>query len=186
MVAFGLGTSAIAQSVSDIKLNDPSVTRGADIMKVLRERRSTRSFSDKELSKQDLSDLVWAANGINRPESGKRTAPSAMNRQDIKVYVCLGSGAYLYEPKTNTLRFLSEGDTTFAKAPAVIVLVADEDGKMGAVDAGIVSQNISLFCSGAGLATYPRAGFDEQYLRRVLKLGEKQTIMLCHPVGYYE
>ncbi len=186
MVAMGIGTAAIAQSGSDIKLNSPSRSRGTDIMQALQERKSTRTFADKELSSQDLSDVLWAANGINRPESGKRTAPSAMNRQDVKVYVCLRSGAYLYDPQDNMLRFLTEGDATFGKAPAVIVLVADEDTKMGAVDTGIVSQNISLMCAGAGLATYPRASFDEHYLRRILKLGDKQTVILCHPVGYFE
>ena len=169
-----------------IQLNLPNLTRGSSVMQALAQRRSTKSCSPQELSLQDLSDLLWAANGINRPESGKRTAPSAMNRQDVKVYVCLPQGSYLYHPDRNRLELLTAGDVRPAAAPVVIVLVTDTDQQWAAMDAGIVSQNISIFCAGTGLATYPRASMDKAALRNALKLTGTQTPMLCHPTGYFE
>ena len=181
--------AAGAQNRNDmeIKLEAPDLSRGKAVMQALSERQSTREFSDKELSIKDLSDLLWAANGINRPESGKRTAPSALNRQDVKVYVCMKSGSYLYEPGKQTLVLLSEGDARPVDiAPVCLVLVTDSNEMMAAIDAGIVSQNISLFCSGTGLATVPRASMDKAALREALKLSDKQEPMLNHPVGYFK
>lgn len=119
-----------------MKLNSPNLNRGEVVMQVFAKRKSTKECSDKQLSLQDLSDLLWAANGINRPESGKRTAPSAMNKQDVKVYVCLKGGSYLYNHKTHSLDLLTEGDARPADAPVVLVLVTD----------GMIrGQNIHLF-----------------------------------------
>ena len=154
-------------------------------MKALSDRHSNREYAAKELSLQDLSDLLWAANGINRPESGKRTAPSAMNHQDIKVYVCTAKGSYLYNHQKHTLVPISSGDSRPAAAPVCLILVSDTNKEWGAIDAGIVSQNISLFCSGTGLATYPRGSMDKGTLYKALKLTGQQAIMLCHPVGYF-
>lgn len=185
----GMFFAAGAQNRNDmeIKLEAPDLSRGKAVMQALSERQSTREFSDKELSIKDLSDLLWAANGINRPESGKRTAPSALNRQDVKVYVCMKSGSYLYEPGKQTLVLLSEGDARPVDiAPVCLVLVADSNEMMAAIDAGIVSQNVSLFCSGTGLATVPRASMDKAALREALKLSDKQEPMLNHPVGYFK
>lgn len=171
---------------SAIKLNAPDLQRGQSIMQALSKRQSTKSCSDKELSLQDLSDLLWAANGINRPESGKRTAPSAMNKQDVKVYVCTKDGTYLYNHLTHTLDPLLSGDVRPASAPVCLILVSDTGNTSAAIDAGIVSQNISLFCSGVGLATYPRGTMDKEVLKDALKLSGSQTPMLCHPVGYFK
>ncbi|MBQ4279733.1 MAG: SagB/ThcOx family dehydrogenase [Rikenellaceae bacterium] len=181
-----LGACAQTAALKAIELNEPSLDRGKPVMQALSERRSTREFADRMLSLQDLSDLVWAANGINRPESGKRTAPSAMNRQDVKVYVCTRDGSYLYDPAAAILEPLTAGDVRPDGAPVCIVLVTDEGETWSALDAGIVSQNISLFCAGAGLATYPRASMDRDALRQALQLSAKQELMLCHPVGYFK
>ena len=86
IVSLGLAGTALLQAAETIKLDQPDLTRGSAVMKALSDRQSIRSCSDKMLSQKDLSDLVWAANGINRADSGKRTAPSAMNRQDVKIY----------------------------------------------------------------------------------------------------
>ena len=172
------------QTLQPIKLNAPNLKRGEPVMQALSKRQSIKSFAPRKLSVQDLSDLVWAANGINRPQSGKRTAPSAMNKQDVKVYACTAEGSYLYNPKTQTLEPLSAGDVRPADAPVVLVLVTDTNDTWAALDAGIVSQNISLFCSGSGLATYPRGSMDQAKLKKALKLTGTQTLMLCHPVGY--
>ena len=186
-----------------IRLPKPDMNRGGTVMKALADRQSTREFAAKALSMADLSDLLWAANGVNRPESGKRTAPSAMDKQDVDVYGVLPQGTYLYDAKAHQLNLVSEGDhrdavaggQAFVKtAPVSLVLVSDV-ARMGdvkdshallmcAVDAGIVSQNISVFCSAANLATVPRASMDEAKLRTVLKLKDSQKPLMNHPVGY--
>ena len=191
------------QAVQDIKLNAPDMERGLTIMKAFEKRASATSFSSRDLSLQDLSDLLWASNGINRPESGKRTAPTAVNAQDVDIYVLLRSGAYLYDQKTHTLKGIAAGDnrklvsdrqTTFANAPVMLVLVSDvsrfrgdDDARKlswGAMDAGIVSQNVSLFCAGAGLVTRPRASMDIEGLKKLLQLNGTQHPLLNNPVGY--
>lgn len=187
-----------AQELKTIKLNKPNTQRGIPVLTALEQRHSEREFADKKLEMQDLSDLLWAAVGINRPESGKRTAPTAMNKQEIDVYVCLAEGAYLYDAKQHVLLPVVKGDFRSAvgggqafvnTAPACLVIVADlnkfnGEVLMPAVDAGIVSQNISLFCSGVGLVTVPRASMDQAKLKTVLKLKEGQRPLMNHPVGY--
>ena len=174
------------EAMKDIVLNQPDQGRGESVMQALAKRRSTRVFADKPLTLQDLSDLLWAANGINRPAEGRRTAPSALNRQDIRVYVCLESGNYLYDPHANRLQALGTEDVRPDGVPVCLVLVSDADEAYSGIDAGIVSQNISLFCSGVGLATYPRATMDRSRLQKTLKLSGSQKLQLCHPVGYFE
>lgn len=188
-----------------VKLPKPNLNRSGAVMKALSERQSTREYALKALSLADLSDLLWAANGINRSDSGKRTAPSAMNKQDVDVYVVLPDGTYLYDAKNHQLNLVAEGDhrgavaggQAFVKtAPVSLVLISDisrfGDAKsarnqlMGAMDAGIVSQNISLFCSSANLATVPRASMDFDQLKKLLKLKETQMPMMNHPVGYFK
>lgn len=179
-------TAQNRNAMKTIKLNQPDLQRGESVMQALSKRQSTRVFADKMLSLQDLSDLLWAANGINRPD-GRRTAPSALNKQDIKTYVCTADGCYYYNHETHALEFLSKEDIRPAKeAPVVLVLVADVESRWAGIDAGIVSQNISLFCSGSGLATYPRGMFDAAVMKSTLKLKEEQVPLLCHPVGYFQ
>ncbi len=187
-----------AQELNTILLHLPDVKRGLPVMTALEQRRSTREYSEKRLELQDLSDLLWAAVGVNRPESGKRTAPSALNRQEIEVYVCLPEGAYRYDAKSHALQSVVKGDYRPAvaggqdfvnRAPVCLVIVADTDLFQGeilipAVDAGIVSQNISLFCAATGLVTVPRASMDHAQLKKVLKLKEGQRPLMNHPVGY--
>ena len=117
-----------------IKLPKPNMNRSGSVMNALSERHSTREYASKALSNTDLSDLLWAANGINRSSEGKRTAPSAMNRQDIDIYVVLPQGTYLYDVKGHKLNLISEGDHRSAvaggqafvnNAPVSLVLVSD-------------------------------------------------------------
>ena len=172
-------------------------------MKALSLRASVDEFDTTGLTLQDLSDLLWASNGINRPEVGKRTAPSAMNAQDIDVYVLMKSGIYLYNAQKHLLELIVDNDFRnliagtqkyVLKAPIMCLLVSDlsrfpagkESLKMvwAAEDAGIVSQNISLFCASVGLATRPRVTMDQQKLREILKLKDSQHLMLNNPVSY--
>lgn len=190
-----------AQTIKEIKLNQPDLNLGASFMQSLAKRASVREFSSKPLNLQDLSDLLWATNGVNRAD-GKRTAPSAMNRQDIDVYVIMKDGAYLYDAQKQVLKPIAEGDhrsavagrQDFAKqAPVSLVLVSDLSrfGKiddytklMAAVDAGTVCQNINLFCSARGLATVPRASMEVDQLKKILKLTDSQLLLMNNPVGY--
>ena len=199
--------SLSAQSTDVIKLNAPSKSRKADIMMAFKNRQSTNVYESRNLTLQDLSDLLWSANGINRPENGKKTAPSAINSQDIDIYVCRADGAYLYDALSNEIRLVAKKDlrplmngSRPNDAPILLLLVADlsrykaydsqnpSNNKrfydMSALDAGIVSQNISIFCSGAGLGTRPRVGMDGEALRKELKLSPAQITWLNHPVGY--
>ena len=198
--------SLSAQDLKPVQLNEHTKVRGVSVMEAFQNRQSTRAFSPKELTLQDLSDLLWAANGINRPESGKRTAPSAVNAQDVDIYVCRADGAYLFDAATNTLKPVTGQDTRTliegqrpSGAPVILLLVSDmsrykgynpesKDNsrlkEMGCIDAGIVSQNIGIFCAGVGLCTVPRAGMNQAELRKVLQLREAQILWLNHPVGY--
>jgi len=196
-----------AQDVKTVQLNEHSKVRGSNLMEAFQNRQSTRSFESRDLSLQDLSDLLWAGNGINRPESGKRTAPSAVNSQDVDIYVCRADGAYLYDAVSNSikqvstqdLRPLFEGNRPTG-APVILLLVSDisryngykpenteanaRTNSMATLDAGIVSQNIGIFCAGTGLGTVPRASMDQNGIRKALKLKDSQSAWLNLPVGY--
>jgi SagB-type dehydrogenase family enzyme len=191
-----------AQELSVIKLSEPNKSGGTPVMKVFNDRHSDREYASTPIRPQDLSDLLWAANGINRSD-GKRTAPSARNVQDVDVYVILPKGAYFYEAKTHSLNPVSAGDHRnavasgqdfAATAPMCIVLVtelarlgdasAERTKLMGAVDIGIVSQNINMVCAALGLSTVPRATMDHTALKKVLKLTDTQMAIMNNPVGY--
>jgi SagB-type dehydrogenase family enzyme len=191
-----------AQDLKVIKLDAPDKSGGEPLMKVFNNRKSDREFAPDKLKPGDLSALLWAANGINRAD-GKRTAPSAINAQDVDVYVLLPEGAYLYDAKAHALNPVAAGDyraavagrQDFVKAaPLCLVLVSDltrlsktpDDGTrlMGAVDVGIVCQNINLACAGLGLFTVPRGSMDQEALRKALKLKDTQLLLMNNPVGY--
>jgi SagB-type dehydrogenase family enzyme len=201
-----LPISVQAQDLAPIQLNAPSKTRGCDIMQALQQRQSNRALESTPVNLQDLSDLLWAANGINRPEIGKKTAPSAMNSQDVDIYILNEDGCYRYDALGNTLQPIAKGDQRSlvegnrpSGAPLILVLTADMSKyrnykagddtnnkhlyEMGALDAGIVSQNISLFCAAAGLGTVPRAGMNKEALKEALKLSPSQVLWLNHPIG---
>ena len=192
-----------AADAGPIKLSPPDKDRGFSVTKALSVRTSVREWNGKPLELKDLSDLLWAANGINRQEKGMRTAPSYRDVQDISLYVVMKDGAYLYNPKENILSPVASGDFMAAAAGAqksvenaaiVIILVSDlskiqvkdkcEKIKWAAIDAGIVSENINIFCAATGLATVPRATMDAEKLRTILKLKETQELIMNNPVGY--
>lgn len=195
-------TSTYAQPDSIIVLNKPTEVKGKTVMEAFANRASVREFSSEELSLQDISDLLWAANGINRTTEGKRTAPTAMNSQDVDIYVVMKQGSYLYDTKNNKLILVDAADNramvaaaqkNFANAPLFCVMVSDisrftrgeETLKMlwAAMDASMVSQNINLFCAGVGLKTRPRVFMEVDNLRKALKLSSTQHPMINNPVG---
>ena len=171
-------------------------------MQALKERRTMRAFSPKELPLQIISDMLWAANGINRPESGHRTAPSAMNMQEIDIYVSMAGGLYLFDAKNNILapvlaediRALTGGQPFVKDAPVNLIYVADLS-KMSklpadaadfysATDTGFISENVYLYCASAGLATVVRGHVDRAALAKAIKLRADQKIILAQTVGY--
>lgn len=201
MVLLSFGFS-ICGAADFIKLPPPQLDGGKSLMNALKERRSERSFAAKKLSVNVLSNMLWAACGINRPEAGKRTAPSAMNSQSIDIYVALSEGLYLYEAKGHILkpiinqdiRALTGKQSFVAQAPVTLIYVADfkkmgnmkdeEENFYAATDTGFVSENVYLFCASEGLATVVRGSFDKEPLAKVMKLGDNQKIILTQSVGY--
>jgi nitroreductase len=192
-----------AQDLKPITLNPPDLKRGLPVMEAFSLRASATDYNDKKLTIQDLSDLLFAANGINRKDVNKRTAPSAMNAQDVDIYVFMQEGVYFYDAIKNVLNPVVAGDQrpivagrqeVVAKAPVILLLVSDisrfkfpdEPGKLdsAAKDAGIVSQNINIFCAGMGLITRTRGSMDLVKIKSVLKLTDSQRPMLNNPVSY--
>jgi nitroreductase len=197
--AFAFGR---APEPKPIQLPPPQTDIGKPLMQALKLRQSSRSFDSKPLPLQELSNLLWAANGINRPESGKRTAPSAMNWQEVDIYVALPEAAYLYEPKTHSLTPLvaqdlrgATGRQSFVKdAPLNLVYVSDlarmksasEDDKKlwGGVAVGCIVQDVYLYCASQGLVSVVRGLVDRPQLSESLKLRPDQRVMVAQTVGY--
>jgi SagB-type dehydrogenase family enzyme len=193
---------AAEQQLKSLQLAAPQTDSGRPLMQVLKDRSTSRSFSARKLPPQVLSNLLWAAFGINRPESGHRTAPSAMDRQEIDIYVATAEGLYVYEAKTHVLQPVLAGDIRdmtgrqpfVADAPVNLVYVADL-GRMGkaskeeqdlysAADTGFVSENVYLFCASEGLATVVRGSIDRETLAKAMRLRPDQKIILAQTVGY--
>ena len=188
------------QAQETISLPQPEVNKlSMTLGEALQKRRSERKFSDKEISMQTLSTLLWAACGVSDPKTGKITAPSAVNMQDVKIYVCSKDGVCLYHAKENTLTKVSDknlldaiaGRQAFAKAaPISLVLVSTKDSdrapndRWGAMDTGYVSQNIYLACTALGLKTVARGTMDFETLKRELNLADTSYLELNHPIGY--
>jgi SagB-type dehydrogenase family enzyme len=201
VAALFISSIAFAQDGNIIKLPEPQLGKGKPLMQVLNERKSTRSFSEAEIPIQELANLLWAANGYNRKEQKMRTAPSAMNRQEIDLYVSTRNGLFLYDAKehalitihTRDIRALTGSQRFVGNAPVNIILVADlsKIGDQGAtgiqtanIDAGYVSENIYLYCASENLATVVRGSVDRQKLAAEMGIGEKQYIVVAQTVGY--
>ena len=195
-------TSCKAQD--NIQLPKPSMDNNVTLMQALENRHSTRKYADKQIPDDVLSTVLWAVCGINRPSEGKITAPSAINAQDIQVYVVRQDGAYLYQPKDNSLQKVSNKDlrsavagrqSSAARAPISLVLVSNHNKfpqqmpkeaktRMGVVDAGYVSENICLACSALGLNTVPRMTMDTEALKKEFGLDDNYDLVLNSLIGY--
>ena len=190
-----------AQEPKTVALPKPQITGGKPLMQALNERMTRREFSPEKLSPQMLSNLLWAAFGINRPD-GRRTAPSASNMQEIDLYIVMADGVYVYDAKAHALQLSLKQDVRaatgsqpwIATAPLNLVYVADY-AKMGkrsdedkrfysGTDTGFVAQNVYLFCASEGLATVVRGGIDRPAMEKALKLRPDQHVVLAHTVGY--
>ena len=204
-------TITLAEEPKPIQLLTPQPGGGSPLMQLFWKRKSSRQFSPEPLSVEVLSNLLWAGFGINRPD-GKRTAPSAMNCQDIDIYVILPDGLYLYDQKANQLKLiLAEDLRGFAgtqayvkEAPVNLIYVSDYAklggkipdqakifyGSTSLIDllsgahAGLISENVCLYCASEGLATVVRALIDIPALSKVMRLRPDQKIILAQSVGY--
>jgi SagB-type dehydrogenase family enzyme len=183
-----------------IELPAPQKTGGMPLMEALAKRATARDFDTTSITMQQLSDLLWASFGVNRPD-GRRTAPSANNKQEIEIYVLLKKGAYVYDAMNNKLILVLAEDLRsqaaaqrYAEAPVQLIYIADlskrgddiEEGKMRTanIDCGYISQNTYLYCTSAGLATGARGTVNRDALVPKLNLRPDQRILLAHSVGY--
>lgn len=190
------------EDLKPVKLMEPQLDIGRPLMQVLKDRKTSRIYSSEKLPDQELSNLLWAAFGVNRPDTGKRTAPSAKNWKEIEIYVSTADGLYLYDAKAHALnpilkddiRSLTGTQSFVKKVPVNLVFVADfskipipeEEAKVfiSAADAGFISQNVYLYCASEGLATVVRGSVDRPALAKAMKLRPDQRIVLAQSVGY--
>lgn len=190
----------IAQNV--IELPSPDKTGGKPLMQALNKRQSNRDFIDKDLTEQQLSDLLWAAYGINRPEDQKHTTPTSRNKQDIEIYITTKNGVFLYMPETHSLKQINDqdlrkvaGKQAFVKKAAVNLIYVSDFDKLGngddqtkmvtaATHCGFIGQNVYLYCASEGLITVFRAWIDKEEIREALQLQENKKVIYSQTVGY--
>jgi nitroreductase len=203
-VALAIAGSVLLSAAQDLKplqLPPPETSGGRPLMQALKDRKSTRDFGPEKLSPQTLSNLLWAAFGINRPD-GRRTAPSAMNWQEVSVYVAAPEGVYVYDAKANALNPVVGGDfraatgtQSYVKDAAINLIYVSDLSKTGpasspdaemytAADVGFIAQNVYLYCASEGLGAVVRASIDKPGLAKTLKLQPSQRIILAQSVGY--
>jgi SagB-type dehydrogenase family enzyme len=197
-----LAVIVTAQELKPIQLPAPDTTGGKPLMQALQDRHSTREFSADTLPLPMLSNLVWAACGVNRTNEGKRTAPSAMNKQEIDLYLATANGLYLYDPAKHALQHLlpvdireKTGMQDFVKdVPLNIIYVADYDKMSGSTDdektpyayadAAFMAENVYLICASEGLGTVVRGSIKRTELAKAMNLRANQHIILAQSVGY--
>ena len=196
--------AACAQKApKSIKLLEPSYDEGMTLMQALKERKSSSGFTEKEIPLQDLSNIIWASLGVNRPD-GRRTSPTGSNRQEIELYAFFRTGVYWYNYKTHTLELVKEGDyrsITGRKdaqtAYMNLLFIADttktgpgnkpgDANTVSYVNVGYVSQNVYLACANAGIGSRARGGWDQQKVVETLSLPETMIVVLGQTVGYCE
>jgi nitroreductase len=191
-----------AEALKPVQLPPPQTDGGKPLMQALKLRSTSRAFATDPLPLQTLSNLLWAAWGINRPGEGKRTAPSARNWQEIDLLIVDTKGAWRYDAAANTLEPLAAGDLRplagmqeFVKdAPVTLLFVADTARMKGSeaatreayawADAAFISQNVYLYCASEGLATGVRAMVDRPALAKALGLGADKIIAFAQSVGF--
>ncbi|MEE7625022.1 SagB/ThcOx family dehydrogenase [Methylobacter sp. Wu8] len=194
---------AAAQENRPMKLPQPRLETGMPLMQALQGRKSTREFSAEKLPEQVLSDLLWAAFGVNRPETGGRTAPSTSNWQDIDIYIASADGLYLFDAKNHALNMIQAKDIRaltgtqdfVGSAPINLIYVSDftrmdsdtgaEDKKIAAaIDTGFIAQNVYLYSASMGLATVVRGSIDDEALAKAMSLKSTQWIVAAQSVGF--
>jgi nitroreductase len=184
----------LAAELKPIELPKPEITGGKPLMQALAARRTTRAFMDKPLSPQTLSNLLWAAFGVNRPRAVKsdlgRTAPSAYNKQDIMLEVVLADGVYVYDAEANLLRPVLSGNVRGAIGPApaaraavTIIYLAPAKDDYAQVDVGFIAQNVYLFAASEGLNAWFYT-VHAQDVAAKLGLDADRSVLYVQSVGY--
>lgn len=187
MLASGSAFSKVV--MDDIKLPEPSVMGGMSLMEALKNRHSSTKFSKDEIPLQTLSELLWAADGENRPD-GKRTAPSALNSQVITIYAALKDGIYKYNPQMHTLEAFSKEDIRpiiGSKAPVILLYVANlsrQSKYLAAVDCGFIGQNVYLYSAANNLNTVFLYGVNSSALNYKLQFKLGEEVLFAQLVGY--
>lgn len=188
-----------SKTISSDEFPKPENTGGMPLMTALSKRESIREFKAEDLSQKTLSNLLWAANGVNRPLTNGRTAPSANNKQEIEIYVANKKGVFFYDALKHQLNKVNGNDIRskigkqdyVETAPTILILVAniektshpDSLQMVSGIDAGYVSQNIYLYCASFNLATVALAWLNYEELPQLLGLNKYQHVLLAHPVG---
>lgn len=208
LVALAIPAFSVAQDLEIVKLPPPQTEGGKPLMQALKLRQSTRgNFGPEEkLSPQVLSNLLWAADGVNRPD-GHRTAPSAADWQNVSIYITTADGLFLYDAPQHVLKVVSKEDVRavagmqdFVKtAPLNLIYVADmsktktmkwqgEDVGVPWTFAGVgaIAQNVYLFCASEGLACILRAMADPNAIAKTLKLKPEQRFILAQTVAQFK
>ncbi len=190
LIAMLLPMGVFAQN---IKLAKPTKTGGKPLMEALMDRQTSRSFTDKALSNETLSNLLWAAWGYNRAD--KRTAPSAMDRQSIELYVATAQGIYLYDARANELQLKVKGDyrkqtgmqpfvgTAFMELIFICKKSSDNYNMLYA-DCGFIAQNVYLYCASEGLGTVIRGSVPQEKLAKIMGISDPKRILLAQTVGF--
>ena len=201
MFTLMLAAVAVNMNAQEVKqLPQPDMQLSVTLTEALQKRRSDREYNaDRDITDQQLSQILWAACGVNRPDKKLLTIPTAINAQDIQVYVCRKDGVALYQPYDNTLKkvssedirpLLAERQQNMKNAPVFLLIVSDQEKfrhnaeVYGAMDAGYASQDICLMCAALGLKAVPRAMMNKEAVAKALGLGEKHILELNHPIGY--
>jgi SagB-type dehydrogenase family enzyme len=193
LIVILLAIFTLSMNAQDIKLIPPQKKRGMPLMEALANRKTNRDFTQQELTPQQLSNLLWAAAGVNRPD-GRRTAPTARNAQQIEIYVLNKKGAYLYLPNEHILKLIAAGDyrkigasqERFQECPLMLIFVANYDKMEGfneegkalyeGTDTGNISQNVYLYCASEGLATCALGSIHRDKLQNLLKFNGKAIL----------
>jgi len=192
--------TGVGDELKPISLPRPELRGGKSLMEAIQLRRTTREFGPEKLSAKELSGVLWAGFGINRPDEGRRTAPSAMNSQEVELYVALVEGLYVYDPKAHQLNPVMTGDfrgktgqTFSTNAAAVVIYVADLSRLTNAkpetrlfyagIDTGAISQNVYLYCAAHDLATVVY-DLNREPLARAMELKPAQQIILAQALGH--
>ena len=187
----------IDPKAEEVALPAPAKTGGMPLMQALAERKTIRDYKPGELDAATISEILYAANGVNRPD-GKRTIPTAMNKQDLEVYIALPGAVYRYDAKANKLVRIDAGDfrtelianKNMAQNSACILVYASDstkfpnDIKYPAIHVGEASQDVYLYAASKGLGTVSLGMYDEKGVRKVFKLEDKMTVILAQAVGF--
>ncbi len=192
---------AKGDTANTIVLPAANTAGGLPLMQTLALRQSQREFAPEPLPLQVLSHLLWAAAGLNRPTLGGRTVPSAMNAQEVDVYVALPTGLYRYAALGHELHLVRASDVRRVTgyqdfvdtAPLDLIMVADFS-RMKLVPmaqrmafaytcAGAMAQNVYLYCASENLATVTRAWLDRDALAKAMGLSNEQHVLLAQTVG---